>query len=233
VRSLRLIGDIHGEYTQYAKLLDHPNTVQIGDFGMGFHPATAASVDTYLDAVEKAMDDRNAELARVHSEGVFEPPPSVPTSHRFIRGNHDDPGECRKSKHWISDGHYEGGIMFIGGAASIDKAYRTEGVSWWPDEEISDVGLNILVEEYDKKRPRVMVTHECPESIARHVMIPLVKGAANFLSRTREAFERMLAIHAPELWVFGHWHTDITFRDEHLGTVFQCLGILSHVDIEV
>jgi hypothetical protein len=72
-------------------------------------------------------------------------------NHRFIRGNHDNPGECAKHPQWIEDGKIEGDTMFIGGAVSIDRALRQEGYNWWPDEELSAERLT----PYADRWPRV------------------------------------------------------------------------------
>lgn len=201
--SLRIVGDIHGKLHSFYDLLDHPNVVQIGDFGMGFGPILAEAVDQRFDR-----------------------------PFRFIRGNHDDPTECKKSVHWIPDGTVEDGVMYIGGALSIDRAYRTEGVSWWSDEELSVTELDNLIDEYEVIRPRIMITHDCPESIAIHVMIPSVNGFPSFPSRTRDAFEAMLSIHQPEMWIFGHWHHSLDWIDSGTGTRFICLNELEHIDVD-
>lgn len=123
--------------------------------------------------------------------------------------------------------------MFVGGAVSIDKAYRIEGYSWWPDEELSEEELTKIVASYNHWKPKIMVTHECPESIAEHVLHMASNGRTKmlpeFASRTRQTFERMFAIHKPELWVFGHWH--IPFDYIHEGTRFLCLPELAWADV--
>jgi hypothetical protein len=56
--------------------------------------------------------------------------------------------------------------MYIGGALSIDKAHRTEGLNWWVDEELSIQEMNSIFDKYIKEKPDIMVTHDCPEEIA-------------------------------------------------------------------
>jgi hypothetical protein len=148
----------------------------------------------------------------------------------MIRGNHDDPDEAALSSHFIPDGTFEDGIMFIGGALSIDKHMRTEGVDYWSGEESSPMELETLIKKYDEVRPRIVVSHECPEFFAREVMIPLVGGFTGLKSRTRDAFDAMFEIHQPESWIFGHWHRDHT--EVYDGTAFTCLGICSTLDLE-
>lgn len=206
-KTTRFIGDIHGAYLPYLGIIqDHTNTVQVGDFGLGFG---SRGDPGYVDSLFEGYEG----------------------THRFIRGNHDSPEHCKRSQHWIADGTVEGPVMYIGGASSIDRAWRTEGKDWWPDEELSIARLNDLVYLYDMVKPDIMVTHECPDFLANEVMIPLVNGIQNFSSRTRDAFDSMFALRKPEIWIFGHWHVSLDYM--YRGTRFICLNINSHIDLEI
>jgi Icc-related predicted phosphoesterase len=201
----RIIGDIHGEYHDYRMVLRGcENSIQVGDFGIGFFK------DHWHNMVN--------ENARAE-----------PT-HRFIRGNHDDPARCKTMINYIEDGTVENGVMYIGGAWSIDQQYRTEGVSWWPDEELSYEELQTMVDKYRDYKPRVMITHDCPTSIAWEMFVSRW-GAPHHKTRTAQAFQAMFEYHQPEHWFFGHWHDtrDLTL----FGTKFQCLGELDYMDVEL
>lgn len=211
---VRFIGDVHGKYERYRAILENsPPSIQVGDLGVGFRRLGG------------------------HRDGEFQRNPpyyAMHPHHRFIRGNHDNPGECKKNSQYIPDGTIENDIMFIGGAVSIDKKLRTEGYSWWPDEELSTEELNRLVDVYAVTKPRIMVTHDCPESIAE-IMVGLggvgLKLEPEFASRTRQALQAMLEIHRPEIWLFGHWH--VPFDQVINGTRFICLAELQAIDLEV
>lgn len=212
----RLIGDIHGlvnDYKTYAVDNFAGPTIQVGDFGVGFGQSDYwhESVDNYL----------------------------VAGGHRFIRGNHDNPAQCREMQGWISDGTVEGDVMFVGGAWSIDNPVappgwyrRTPGVDWWDDEECSQEQLEQIIETYANVKPRVMITHDCPNIISREMFFNsgLLKGP-EYPNRTSAAFTRMLDIHQPEEWYFGHWH--YTMQYKYGRTMFQCIGILEYVDVEL
>jgi len=205
------IGDVHGKYKRYKGILRSSSgpTIQMGDMGVGFRKFP-------------------------HGEEGGNPPYYLmePGGHRFIRGNHDNPGACRKHSQWIEDGHVEQGMMFIGGATSIDRAMRIEGYSWWPDEECSTEQLYALTDKFVETKPRVMVTHDCPQDVAvelfgLHYKQDLEPGG----TRTRQAFQSMWSAHSPKLWVFGHWHQsrDIEIR----GTRFVCLEELEARDLPI
>lgn len=209
----RLIGDVHGKYGRYRTILKespHP-TIQVGDMGVGFlkWPHGTPSVNPPYDL----MVEKDA---------------------RFIRGNHDNPGACERHTQWIQDGNIESGVMFVGGAVSIDKAYRVPDFSWWPDEELSSEALHELVDVYITSKPRIMVTHECPEDVAQIIAWDahrVSKLDPRFASRTRVAFQHMWSSHSPDLWVFGHWHH--SFDRVMNGTRFICLAELEYKDFDL
>lgn len=201
---IRFIGDIHQKLLDYLQVIDGvENSVQVGDFGMGFGTKGAADfVDSLIDEIQG--------------------------NHRYIRGNHDSPEECKRSSHWIKDGTIENDIMYIGGAWSIDQEWRTEGINWWYDEELSYIDLDALVGIYDFIRPKVMVTHTAPIDIPEKEMGFRILGTG---SRTELALQRMLDIHRPKIWVFGHWHR--SFDKVIDGTRFICLNELEYIDLEI
>jgi predicted phosphodiesterase len=208
---LLLIGDVHGYWERYAKILEVHNpdrSVQIGDFGIGFRGEDPEN----LEQVRYAMDNFGA------------------GDNKYIRGNHDNPQSCREDPRWIADATFEEdtGIFYLGGAWSIDHAWRTEGASWWADEELSMDELYAAIDVYEAARPRVVITHECPEDI---VGLMFNWYRREYPSRTRNALASMLYIHKPELWVFGHWHTSMDRVID--GTRFVCLNELETMTIDV
>lgn len=204
--TIRFIGDIHGKITPYMDLIEcNHDTVQVGDFGFGF-------------LSERQLDRLNATLTE---------------RDRFIRGNHDDPDAIAKHPNWIEDGHYDPirQIMYIGGAWSIDYAYRTPGLDWWAGEELSIPELMRMHAIYEYNCPRVVVTHDCPSEVAK-ALFGFPNDFGNYKpTRTSEALEGMWLRHRPEVWIFGHWHTrrDMVFE----GTRFICLEELGHIDLDL
>jgi hypothetical protein len=201
------IGDVHGHFGPYHRIVhDHPNSIQVGDMGVGFY--SRATGRKYGNPTYDKM-----------KEG----------GHRFIRGNHDNPEHCRKHPQCIPDGHVEGDVMFVGGGLSIDRVYRTEGYDFWSDEELSPSKLAEIIEDYKVLKPRVMVTHDCPNFVAQHMIH--YKQKLDFPSITRDAFDAMASAHMPELWIFGHWHKH--FDQVLEGCRFVCLDELEAREFDV
>ena len=207
------IGDVHGKYKQYKRILKESSapTIQVGDMGVGFRRIQGWRAGEYIENPPHAW--------------------MLKGNHRFIRGNHDNPKVCRHHSQCIPDGHVENGIMFIGGAVSIDQAWRVKDYSWWEDEELSELELSDLIDKYVMIKPDVMVTHECPENVANAMITHLGRTKFDWPSRTRRAFEMMFSAHSPKLWVFGHWH--FSFDGIMNGTRFVCLNELEVRDLEV
>lgn len=204
------IGDVHGKFTSYKKIIKaHPNTIQVGDMGVGFPKLT----QRWDDGVE-AIRLSSPPFDQMKESGA-----------RFIRGNHDYPAMCKKHKFYIPDMTIEDNMMFVGGGLSIDKKFRTPEIDWWPDEELSYNELNLMLDIYETSKPEIMVTHDCPDEIVPTIaMLCNYEIKVKFPSITRQAFDAALSIHKPKLWVFGHWHgsCDIKYK----GCRFVCLAEL-------
>ena len=158
---------------------------------------------------------------------------------RFIDGNHDDHPTLRKligrvrargveiaknviyqprgSVHEDEDGTR---FLFLGGAPSIDRALRTEGVSWWPEETITD-------EEHARSLAvqgtiHVLVTHDAPDFPPGFSP----KGTPSYQrdqSRSMKRVDALIKHHRPALHVHGHWHFDYC-RTHKTGTTIVGLN---------
>lgn len=207
-KSVLFMGDIHGVFGELDKAMRRhkPNAkwdrlYQVGDFGLGFPEYTDLSTGKPFCGDPESFDPRI----------------------RWIRGNHDNPEQCRKYPGYMGDYGVEKdtGIFYVSGAFSIDRDFRTIGRDWWPDEELSYQDLQKAIDLYIETKPNVVMSHTAPEEITQRLM----KGAHKRYSgqRTETALQTMFRYHKPKLWVFGHWHVVWDVNVE--GTRFVCLGI--------
>lgn len=102
-------------------------------------------------------------------------------------------------------------VLSLGGAVSVDRAWRVEGVSWWPDEEITrdHVAAAIAGGPAD-----LMLTHESPAGTPVRAVREILRTnpfgfpddarADSATSRARVA--KVWNIVFPELLVHGHMH---------------------------
>lgn len=203
---IRIIGDVHGKYKHYKKIIKESPypTIQVGDMGVGFMNSNTGKMMT--NPPHKTMVDNNA---------------------RFIRGNHDNPFVCKKHSQFINDGHVENNIMFVGGADSIDKEWRTEGFDWWKDEQVSREDFIEIINKFEKQKPKIMITHDCPWSLYTQIH----KHVYKVRNDTANAFDIMFSVYKPKLWIFGHHHK--SFDKNILGTRFICLNELEFIDLDI
>ena len=96
-------------------------------------------------------------------------------------------------------------IFAMGGAYSIDKAYRKPFVEWWPQEmpsyaECAEALLNL---EDHVNKVDIIVTHTAPLSIIRQFYEPEDEKPFNeFLDKIKDTVDF-------KKWYFGHIHGDI------------------------
>ena len=201
-----LWGDLHGDFRYLQRFIQsNPEISSItiaGDFGYGF-PDT------------------------------FDAPfiPNIPVY--FIRGNHDNP-QVREGFNWrnfnyIPDGAIINGVLFIGGAYSIDKDWRTPGATWWPEEELNQrEQAEIIKKIEDYPYPiKLVVSHDCPTFLYKPAFNITLKSPSPTSEFLQYLYERILVgDKRPTHWYFGHHHSliDITER----GINFSCLGLAQH-----
>ncbi len=157
---------------------------------------------------------------------------------KFFRGNHDKPAACRAHPQYLGDFGVHRGMFFLGGAKSVDRHLRKEGLDWWPDEHLSEAELWKAVELYGQTKPDIVITHDCPWDIQQE-MRDRVVTAHPWAEQwgdprpyaTTLAMSEMLKIHRPKKWIFGHWHLS-TWMDIE-GTIFRCLDELETMFLEI
>jgi hypothetical protein len=209
VSTIMIAGDWHGN-TRWAVHAIHEGCsqldgetkliLQLGDFGIW------CNGHMYLEKLSAALEEEGAELF-------------------FIDGNHEDFTLLRKHakanetpgvpfqiapriwylpRGWRWKWHGRTWLA-LGGAASVDRAFRTEGHSWFREEEITLVqaGLVALAGPAD-----VMITHECPRRVTMH--LPLgdpYPGWDLDVSRSHQELLDRIIDHVEPSWLFhGHMH---------------------------
>jgi len=91
-------------------------------------------------------------------------------------------------------------IMFVGGADSIDKRYRTPRLSWWAQEVLTDEDYDYIVSTVE--RADIIVSHTCPNLFDVREQLYYDKG----YDPSRYILDKVYAKYKPKYWFFGHWH---------------------------
>ena len=106
-------------------------------------------------------------------------------------------------------------ILTIGGALSIDKMYRSEGFSWWPQEYLSYKEENNTFDNLDKHNWKVdyVLTHTCPYDIIEHFLDnPSSQKFDDKVSKFLLEIDNRLEF---DEWHFGHFHNDRIYERQY------------------
>jgi len=186
------VGDIHGDFGSFNMLINKkkPNIViQCGD-----------------NAYYWVMNDNTGKI-KPQGAKVYLIPGNHEMWYRFedaIGRRGLNPVEVEKNLFYCPIGSSlkvnDANILFIGGADSHDKAYRTIGIDWFPEELLNQDDLDFILNQ--NKRFDIIVSHTCPGFFD-----PGVQSAGRIGDPCRHILDIVCEIFNPNYWYFGHWHT--------------------------
>lgn len=147
---------------------------------------------------------------------------TIDLRHKINFGNHDD-YNFLDSPHSLGNFSLYHGVFTVRGANSIDKQYRRKEIDWFEQEQLTyQEGIEVY-DEYERVKPSVVVSHDCPQSIKQALFGYTEKTSTNLL------LQHLLDIHTPDLWIFGHHHRSKNVNIK--GCNFICLKELEHYDV--
>lgn len=212
-----LVGDIHGYFARFAnnirQNLEDAYIIQVGDFGVVNENPGERQELTWLN---NALNAKNCVLYA-------------------IRGNHDNPERFDNANPYnleniillkdYSELNLLGkSILLVGGAFSIDRFERTNGVDYWKDENF------VYDSSFSYKDYELVVTHSRPNVINFHKGFQSLQYyidkddelMADLISEGEEV-SKLYKSTKPKNWIFGHFHRSGLL--EHENTTFRCLDI--------
>lgn len=216
-----LTGDTHAElnrfttknFPQGAKLTKDDYVIILGDFGLywenpptGFQDYWKFWLDEkpwttlFIDGNHENFDLLNA----LPETDMFEGKVGVASKSVF---------HLKRGELYNIDGH---SIFTLGGATSIDKAHRREGVSWWPEEDITREQMakaEAALESVDWSVDYVL-THAIPYRFLTQFNI-----FNNIDTNTYLLDSILMNMKNFKHWYCGHMHVNRTFQNYMLGPV--------------
>lgn len=212
-----LSGDWHGQQNWAVHCLHHAARngcdamVQLGDFGFW---TAGHKTDKYLRTVGETAQELGIRFY-------------------WLDGNHEDhtrreeffanpfPGVTYLPRGWRWD-WWGYTWMAVGGAVSVDKEYREEGKSWWPEEELTDAEVKWASRP---GRVDILLAHDCPRGVDIPGVGPDTKGGVrgdwplhilkeaeahrDKLKTIRDAVKAKIVVH-------GHYHIPYEWHDHGL-----------------
>ena len=112
----------------------------------------------------------------------------------------------------------DGSTFFtLGGAVSHDRIYRTEGISWWPQEVPSKAEIDHAIDTLARHGNQVdyVLTHTCPFDALPEVRLRVNSWdeyANHSVEKNLQAINDTIQYTD---WYFGHWHMDFNYNPYH------------------
>lgn len=221
--SIHITGDTHGEmsmnrfsHKKWPKgktLTKNDYLIIAGDFGLIYRPEQTSSERWWLNWLD-----------------------SNPWTTLFVDGNHENHeklnalplepkfggivGRVSDSIFHLKRGEVyqiqDKKILTFGGAQSIDKENRLDGISWWKEEIPNYKDMDNCIENMKKHQYDIdiIIAHQCPLTLVR-----MLSGTQNLLLRETDPTCKMLE-HIVTNCKFseffcGHWHLDIDHGKYH------------------
>ena len=185
------VGDVHGNFHYLKRAIKYYNphrVIQSGDFGV-------------WPGMRQWDNLQGFEVPVYFCEGNHENHHSLP---KVVT-------EMKDNLFYIPRFVEHEGILYIGGANSIDKAFRTPGFDWFPEETITSVPEGL-------KHVDTIVSHTCPQVVYDDI---LSRDMVSDRDPSRRALNIVLNDVKPKRWFFSHFHID--FRTTLKGCNFTCL----------
>lgn len=233
------IGDIHGEFSKMQKGMvdimesagEPVNFVQVGDFGLGFERPQRDHAR--LTTINHFLKEKDSHLW-------------------VIRGNHDNPafwnegcGYEFSNIHFVPDDSVieleDKCCCFAGGAISIDRSRRTQGIDYWNAEEYKSIPVDSnFYKNWDMKID-ILFTHDVyhpvsPFNTNSDILKTwcqkdekLMKDISWSQHQIKKIYDRVLESNPNFSWYHGHYH------ESHLtvngGQKTHSLGILEFKEV--
>jgi DNA repair exonuclease SbcCD nuclease subunit len=153
----------------------------------------------------------------------------------FIDGNHEDHHQLRHETtlevtelepglFWIPRGTtFELGetrLLGIGGAVSVDRAWRTEHVDWFHEEVATFEQFHRALTATDID---IVVAHDVPTGVSLDLTFPVTAAIEAHCVSHRDGMAELRDTLEPEWWIAGHYHQRVT---DHIGDT--TVEVLAH-----
>lgn len=208
---IMILGDTHGNTNeailavQNAAVLDIDTIIQCGDFGLWDHKKAGVE---FLDALNAELMDNGIMLVWLDGnhenfdrlDWYVKNNPRNQYGQVFIRSNIVySPRGCKFKV------TRDKTFMTVGGAVSVDKAWRKPHISWWAQEELTDAQLDKIIRNHEASPGKVdyLFTHDCPSNA------PFKGRRKDDLDSVahRQRMDKLGECIKPTLWFHGHMHT--------------------------
>jgi predicted phosphodiesterase len=198
MRNVMVVGDVHGQFCKLNELINkkRPDIIYAcGDFGYWpeisyFNISGIKPKQTKIYFADGNHENHDAlttlRCLHPHAMALKTPIEVAKNVYYCPRGTITYTPDGRK-------------VLWMGGAYSIDKQYRTPGYDWFPQETIKWYEVDRVEEE----KIDILISHTCAKENLHEM---LRHNSIKALDPSNGCLSKILEWTRPDLWYFGHWH---------------------------
>ncbi len=199
-----IAGDWHGNLTWAVSAVNEfdragiDTILHLGDFGVGFKNG-----DAYLRVLNQILIKNKQTIyvtfgnhedyvriagMNVRDDGLIEIASNILGFPRGYR--------------WVWEGR---SFVSLGGANSIDKEFRLEGISWWAEEQIS---MGDAYRTMDGGFAEIMLAHDAPTGvpIPENHRSNWSREALAYAAQSSDTLRAVVDVVRPTMFFHGHYH---------------------------
>jgi hypothetical protein len=177
-----------------------------GDFGVLFNPNRTATENNVLDWLHKKPWTTLFCDGNHDNHDLIKSLPSVPMFNDYVGKVNDSVFHLKRGHSYVIDNKM---FFVVGGATSIDRHRRIDGLSWWPGECISNKEVELALDTLESVGNIVdyIITHTVPKNILETTLYNYIScPTSNFLQHVYDTVSY-------NKWFAGHLHLDEEIRN--------------------
>ena len=225
--SIYITGDIHGQIeTMYQrkakigdKLTEKDKIIVCGDFGFVFsyEKRNGRYTDEWkLDELEEMFSCELLFVSGNHEN--FDRLYALPDEERYggtVKKIRDRIYLLKRGEVYEIEGK---SFFTFGGAYSVDRPFRTENYTWWPQELPSPEEYRHAADNLQKhSHIDYIITHTGPQRIIHWIGKSVNTHDAELTGFLDWVFDTADF----KQWFFGHWHVDKSFYDDSIIACYE------------
>ena len=126
---------------------------------------------------------------------------------------------------YMPRGTIQDGILFVGGARSVNTRHAKRGLNWFPEENISHEEQRRIFENIDRYGPEnihTVISHDAPAAF--NVSEGCTQTGQEIIDANRKILDAVRQQVRPKRWYFGHYHHRM--EGVYKGTCWRCIDMI-------
>ena len=221
--NILILGDIHAKFDaadqHYLSIVQAHGVpdlmIQVGDFGFWPKSNTAWTRQFDHPCLFVCGNHENHWILRALDRPDWD----------LSEGPSNEWQQTLESWEYMPRGSIRDGILYVGGARSVNTRFAERGVNWFPEENISHEEQRRIFENVDQYGPEnihTVISHDAPAAF--DVSAGCTQTGQEIIDANRKILDAVRQQVRPERWYFGHYHHKMSGTYD--GTCWRCVDMI-------